>query len=107
MGRVLTFMLILTAWDFSGSVFMDLCLLFKQVSKLEQVSKSVWILLESQYKRSTAGKLDAANYAISRAAQLIKQTISAHHSGSEYRGLSLDTCESDITLERKMQKRLD
>ena len=98
MGRVLTFMLILTAWDFSGSVFMDLCLLFKQVSK------PVWILLESQYKRSAAGKLDAVNYAISRAAQLIKQTISAHHSGSEYRGLSLDTCESDITLERKIMQ---
>ena len=74
---------------------MGLCLLFKQVSK------PVWIPLESQYKRSAAGKLDAINYAISRAAQLIKQTISTHHSGSEYRGLSLDTCESDITLERK------
>ena len=41
--------------------------------------------------------------------QLIKQTISAHQSGSRYRDLSLDTCESDITLERKKicKKRLD
>ena len=47
------------------------------------------------------GKLDATNYPISRAAQLIKQTVSAHHSGSCYRNLSLDTCGNDIHLERK------
>ena len=66
-----------------------------------RVSGSAVESLFSQYKRSAGGKLDGANYAISRAAQLIKQTVSAHHSGSGYRDLSLDTSESDIALERK------
>ena len=90
------------------------------------VSGSAIESLFSQYKRSAGGKLDGANYAISPTlpfpsncqswkdvlmsgsfqqstpkTQLIKQTVSAHHSGSGYRDLSLDTFESDIALKRK------
>ena len=66
-----------------------------------RISGSAVESLFSQYKRSAGGKLDATNYPISRAAQLIKQTISTHHSGSCYRNLCLDTCENDIHLKRK------
>ena len=55
--------------------------------------------LFSQYKQSASGKLDAANYPIARAAQLIKQTVASHHSSHGYRDLSLDTCA--INLQRK------
>ena len=50
-----------------------------------RVSSSVVKSLFCQYKRSAGGKLDAINYPISRAAQLIKETVSTHHSGSGYR----------------------
>ena len=35
----------------------------------------------SQYKNAVGGKLDAANYSSAHAANLIKQTVSTHHSG--------------------------
>ena len=41
--------------------------------------------LFSQYKHNANGKLDAANYATARAANLIQQTVSTHHSGKGYR----------------------
>ena len=56
-------------------------------------------MLFSQYKRLADGKLDAANYVTARAAQLIQQTVTSHHSGSEYRNHKL--CIPDIELERK------
>lgn len=62
--------------------------------------------LFSQYKRSAGGKLDAINYPISRAAQLIKQTVSTHHSGESYRNQSLDTCQGDVHLQRKKYEKL-
>jgi len=68
------------------------------------VSGSAVESLFSQYKRSAGCKLDSANHAISRAAQLIKQTVSVYHSG--YRDLSLDTSENDIALERKKYKKV-
>ena len=55
-----------------------------------RVSGSAVESLFSRYKRSAGGKLDAINYPISRAAQLIKQTVSSHHSGESYRNQSLD-----------------
>ena len=66
-----------------------------------QISSNAVESLFSQYKRSADDKLDTTKCPISRAAQLIKQTVSAHHSGSCYRNLSLDTCENDIHLKRK------
>ena len=99
----------LTAWDLLRICvygFDTFCVYFlnkypdRFISPL-RVSGSAVESLFSQYKRSAGGKLDGANYAISRAAQLIKQTVSAHHSGSGYRDLSLDTFESDIALKRK------
>ena len=41
--------------------------------------------LFSQYKHSAGGKLDAANYANSRCAHLVKQCVAPHHSGKHYR----------------------
>lgn len=41
--------------------------------------------LFSQYKHNANGKLDAANYGTARAANLIQQTVSNHHSGTGYR----------------------
>ena len=49
--------------------------------------------LFSQYKHSSGGKLDSVNYATSRAAHLVKQSVSTHHSGKEYRDQLLDTVE--------------
>ena len=69
-----------------------------------QVSGSALESLFSQYKRSAAGKLDAINYSISRAAQLIKETVSTHHSGSGYRNQSVDSCQGDVHLKRKNTK---
>ena len=40
--------------------------------------------LFAQYKYTTGGKLDAANYSIARAAFLTEQAISNHHSGKGY-----------------------
>jgi len=62
--------------------------------------------LFSQYKRSAGGKLDAINYPISRAAQLIKQSVAVHHSGVGYRNQSLDTGQQDINLQRKKYHKL-
>jgi len=70
------------------------------------VSGSAVESLFSQCKRSAGGKLDAANYTVSRAAQLVKQTVSAHHSNTGYRDLTLDTT-NDIHLERKKYDKLN
>ena len=45
--------------------------------------------LFAQYKYTTGGKLDAANYSIARAAFLTKQSISNHNSGKGYRDIPL------------------
>ena len=55
--------------------------------------------LFSQYKRLAGGKLDVANYTTARAAQLIQQTVTPHHSGRDYRDCKLHM--ADIELERK------
>ncbi|XP_065907460.1 uncharacterized protein [Dysidea avara] len=71
-----------------------------------RVSGSAVESLFSQYKRSAGGKLDAINYPISRAAHLIKETVSTHHSGSGYRNQSLCTFQGDVCLKRKQYNKL-
>lgn len=102
-----------TAWDLLRICvygFESFCIDFlnrypdRFVSPL-RVSGSAVESLFSQYKRSAGGKLDAANYTISWAAQLIKQTVSAHHSGTGYRDLSLDTL-TDVELQRKKYSKI-
>ena len=55
--------------------------------------------LFSQYKRIAGSRLDAVNFVNARAAQLIQQTVTSHHSGTDYRDQKLDI--SHIELERK------
>jgi len=71
-----------------------------------RVSGSAVESLFSQYKRSAGEKLDAINYPISRAAQLIKETVSTHHSGSGYRDQSIGTCQGDVHLKRKKYNKI-
>ena len=47
--------------------------------------------LFNQYKYSTGGKLDSANYVISCASNLIQQTVCNHHSGAGYRDVAMST----------------
>jgi len=49
--------------------------------------------LFSQYKNNAGGKLDSVNYCTARAAHLVKQTVSTHHSGKGYRDENLNTTE--------------
>ena len=55
--------------------------------------------LFSQYKFSAGGKLDSVNYTTSRAAHLVKQCTTDHHSGSSYRDESLKFTE--LPLQKK------
>ena len=55
--------------------------------------------LFSQYKFNAGGKLDAVNYATSRAAHLILQCSADHHSGTSYRDETIAV--SEIPLKRK------
>lgn len=47
----------------------------------------------SHYKHAVGGKLDAANYSSAHAANLIKQTVSTHHSGKDYKDKELPSPE--------------
>ena len=47
--------------------------------------------LFGQFKFSTGGKLDAANYPVARAAFLMKQATQGHYSGLGYRDVPLYT----------------
>ena len=69
-----------------------------------RLSGSAVETLFSQYKRSAAGKLDAANYATSRAAQLVRQTVALHHSGAAYRDGKLHTSEVELTRKKYNKK---
>lgn len=60
------------------------------------LSRSVVESLFSQYKFSAGGKLDAVNYATSRAPHLIKQCTAEHHSGRSYRDESLSFIETPL-----------
>jgi len=56
--------------------------------------------LFSQYKHSSGGKF---NFVTSRAAHLVKQSVSSHHSGKQYRDQLLDTVE--VPLHKKQYNR--
>ena len=62
------------------------------ISPLHLYGSSVESLF-SQYKHSSGGKLDSVNFVTSRAAHLVKQSVSSHHSGKQYRDQLLDTVE--------------
>ena len=47
----------------------------------------------SQYKHSSGGKLDAVNYFTSRAAHLVKQSVTTHYSGKQYQDEPLNIIE--------------
>ena len=68
-----------------------------------RLSGSLVESLFSQYKHSSGGKLDSVNFITSRAAHLVKQTVSTHHSEREYRDQLLDTVE--IPLNKKQYNR--
>ena len=53
--------------------------------------------LFSQYKHSAGGKLDSVNYSTARGAHLVKQCVSNHHSGKEYRDSTLSTIAIPLT----------
>ena len=55
--------------------------------------------LFSQYKHNAGGKLDSVNYCTARAARLVKQTVSTHHSGKGYRDQHLN--KTELPLQKK------
>ena len=91
------------AWDLLRiCLSLSVVTFFKQISRsFCQPSTSIRQCCRIQYKRSAGGKLDAINYPISRAAQLIKETVSTHHSSLGYRNQSLDTSQAYVDLKRK------
>ena len=50
----------------------------------------------SQYKFTGGGKLDSVNFTTARAAHLIKQCASSHHSGTGYRDETLNFIETPL-----------
>ena len=54
-----------------------------------------------QYKYAAGGKLDAANYSMARAACLVQRAVApAHHSGTGYRDMPLDTLVPNLEKRR-------
>ena len=70
-----------------------------------RISGSAVETLFSQYKHSAGGKLDAANYASARAANLIKQTVATHHSGKDYKDKELPT--PVLPLQKKYMEKIN
>lgn len=64
-----------------------------------RVSGSAVETLFGQYKYASGGKLDAANYATARAACLVRDIVTPHHSGKGYRDATLNNVVTP--LERK------
>ena len=58
-----------------------------------RISGSAVESLFSQYKHIAGGKLDAVNYTTARGAHLMKQIVSEHHSGTDYRDQSISVAE--------------
>lgn len=69
-----------------------------------RVSGSSVETLFGQFKYAAGGKLDAANYATARAACLVRSIVTPHHSGKDYRDVSLDVA---TPLEKKQYNHLD
>ncbi|XP_019856162.1 PREDICTED: uncharacterized protein LOC109584761 [Amphimedon queenslandica] len=70
-----------------------------------RVSGSAVETLFSQFKYSSGGKLDAANYGYSRAVSLVKQVTSTHHSGKDYRDGQLHI--NNLPLTKKVYNKKD
>lgn len=99
--------LIPTAWDLlkiDVYGFKGFCKDFFQqhpnhfVSPL-RVSGSAVETLFGQYKFASGGKLDATNYATARAACMVRNIVTPHHSGKDYRDVTLNN--AIIPLEKK------
>ena len=69
-----------------------------------RVTGSAVETLFGQFKYSSGGKLDAANYSVARAAFLMKQATEGHHSGVGYRDapLYVHTIELNKNLIKKV-----
>ena len=55
--------------------------------------------LFGQYKFAAGGKLDASNYVTARAACMVRDIVTPHHSGKGYRDATLNNMVT--TLEKK------
>ena len=100
-------MLLFTAWDLlriDVFGFQALCEDFLThhpnhfISPL-RVSGSAVETLFGQYKFASGGKLDAANYATARAACMVRNIVTPHHSGKGYRDATLSSMS--VPLEKK------
>ena len=60
--------------------------------------------LFSQYKHNAGGKLDSANFSTARAAHLVKQCVTDHHSGKGYQDDTLSTIEIPL-IKKKYNKK--
>ena len=58
----------------------------------------------SQYKHALVGKLEAANYSSARAANLVKQTVSTHHSSKDYKDKELPIPELTSQIKKYNHK---
>ena len=70
-----------------------------------RISGSAVESLFSQYKYTAGGKLDSVNYTTARGAHLMKQIISEHHSGTDYRNQTISVAE--IGLKKKVYNKTD
>lgn len=70
-----------------------------------RVSESAVETLFSQFKYSSGGKLDAANYGYSGAISLVKQVTSTHPSGKDYRDGQLHI--NNLPLTKKVYNKKD
>ena len=61
-----------------------------------RVSGSAVETLFGQYKFAAGGKLDASNYATARAACLVRNIVTPHHSGKDYRDMSLNSTATPL-----------
>lgn len=103
----LTYIVYLIAWDLlriNVYGFRAFCNWFLQTYPTYfivplRLSGSAVESLFSQYKHNSRGKLDSVNYTTARAAHLVKQSVSAHHSGKGYRDETLNKIE--IPLRKK------
>lgn len=70
-----------------------------------RISGSAVETLFGQYKYNAGGKLDAVNYPTARAASLVRQRVSGHHSGKDYKDNELSTPQ--LPLKRIWQEQKD
>jgi hypothetical protein len=61
-----------------------------------RVSGSAVETLFGQYKYAAGGKLDASNYATARAACLVRNIVTPHHRGKDYRDISLNSTATPL-----------